>query len=97
MMSLHEKIAKLPEEQLGIELTDEEISKVSGGFKEMFECRNYVSKEAFLSWDESCADKCNNCHLYYQAGSIDRGYDGYKMEQFVCRDLGAVRQRQCKI
>lgn len=59
-MSLDEKIAKLKEKQLGIELTDEEVSKANGGCKEITICRYDVTLEAYLKWADG--GKCNNCH-----------------------------------
>lgn len=96
MMSLQEKITKLPEEQLGVELTDEEISKANGGFKEMSSCRNYVSLEDYLRWAEADGGKCNNCHLYFEFKEIKRGFGEYYLAQFYCREFGAMREGLAK-
>lgn len=95
MMPLHEKIEKLQEKQLSIELTDEEVSKANGGCKEITICRYDVTLEAYLRWADG--GNCNNCHHYYKAGKIDRGYGGYYDEQYCCRDLlFAIRVKPCK-
>ncbi len=90
MMSLQKKIAKVTEEQFGIELTDEEIGKVSGGSKEIDMCRFDVYLESYTNWTDG--GKCNDCHLYYKLSENDLGYNNHCVAKFMCRELG-VREK----
>ena len=73
MMSLHEKNVKLPEEQFGIELTDEEVSKAAGGENMSdYKCHNEFTKFDFENWRTQYGI-CEMCPLYYEEGRASLG------------------------
>lgn len=88
-MSFEENKAKVTDEQLSIELTDEEMRNVSGGgdmSEGLMFCRNYVSRNQYMKFE--MLEKCLDCHIYYRFGTYEIGEEDYVMGQYMCRELG---------